>query len=149
VETLERFQQNQRIIEDFTTRTLEAFPSDFARLLYISSLRDLASGQYHHEGLAAIYPLQAVQEALAYCHEELFAKLLETPLEQQEWDLRACLATLRGDFWGVVARWQELESYRLLLPEGVPAYLHDLFCSNLRALLALMAEEHAICQPVS
>jgi hypothetical protein len=149
VETLEGFQQNRRVIEDFTTQTLAAIPSDYARLLYISSLRDLASGRYCHEGLAAIYSQEAVQQALTHCHKELFAKILETPLEQQEWDLRACLGTVQGDFWGIVARWQELELYRVLLPTGVPGYLQDLFCSNLRALLGLLAEEHATWQPAA
>ena len=149
METVERFQLNRRVIEDFTARTLAAIPSDYGRLLYVSSLRDLASGRYLHEGLAAIYPEEAVQQALARCHEELFARILETPLEQQEWDLRACLGALGGDFEAIVARWQELESYRLMLPAGVPGYLHDLFCSNLCALLGLFAEERATCQPVA
>lgn len=146
VKALERFQQNRRVIEDFTVWTLAGIPSDYSRLLYVSSLRDLASGRYVHEGLAAVYPEEAVQQAMTHCHEELFAKILETPLEQQEGDLRACLGALEGDFWDIVARWQELESYRLLLPAGVPGYLHDLFCSNLRALLGLLAEEHATWQ---
>lgn len=146
VETLERFQQTRRVIEDFTTRTLAAIPSDYARLLYVSSLRDLASGCYRHEGLAVVYPEGAVQQALAHCHEELFTKILETPLEGQEWDLRTCLKALEGDFWGMVTRWQELEVYRVLLPSGVPAYLRDLFCSNLRALLGILAEERATWQ---
>ena len=149
METLERFQLNRRVIEDFTARTLAAIPSDYGRLLYVSSLRDLASGRYLHEGLVAIYPEEAVQQALARCHEELFARILETPLEQQEWDLRACLGALGGDGGAIVARWQELESYRLMLPAGVPGYLHDLFCSNLRALLGLFAEERATCQPAA
>jgi hypothetical protein len=146
VEALERFQQNRRVIEDFTVRTLAAIPSEYGRLLYVSSLRDLASGRYVHEGLAAVYPGEAVQQGLTHCHEELFAKLLETSLEEQEWDLRACLSALEGDFWDIIARWQELESYRLLLPAGVPGYLHDLFCSNVRALLGLLDEEHATLQ---
>ena len=149
METLERFQLNRRVVEDFTARTLAAIPSDYGRLLYVSSLRDLASGRYLHEGLAAIYPEEAVQQALARCHEELFARILETPLEQQEWDLRACLGALGCDFGAIVARWQELESYRLMLPAAVPGYLHDLFCSNLRALLGLFAEERVTCQPAA
>ncbi len=149
VTSLEQFQQNRRVIEDFTSRTLAAIPTHYGRLLYISSLRDLASGRYCHEGLTAIYPEAAVQQALAHCHEELLAKILETPLAQQEWDLRACLGALEGDFWGIVARWLELESYRLLLPTGVPGYLRDLFCSNLRALLGIFAEEHFIWEPAA
>ncbi len=143
METLERFQQNRRVIEDFTARTLAAIPSDYARLVYVSSLRDLASGRYQHEGLTAIYPEESVQQALAHCHEELFLRILETPLEQQEWDLRSCLGGLQGDFWGVVARWQELDFHRVLLPLGVQGYLRDLFCSNLHALLGILTEERA------
>ena len=149
METLERFQQNRRVIEDFTSQTLAAIPCDYGRLLYIASLRDLANGRYRHEGLSAIYPEEAVQQALAHCHEELFAKILETSLERQEWDLRSCLGTLEGEFWGVAARWQKLEFYRVLLPTGATAYLRDLFCSNMRALLGLLAEEHASWEPAA
>lgn len=142
--TVDEFQRNRRVIEDFTSRTLAAIPSEYARLLYVSSLRDLASGRYLHEGLSAVYPEAAVQQALAHCHEELFARILETPLAQQEPDLQACLGNLEGDFRSVAARWLELQSYHLLLPTGVPSYLQDLFCSNLRALLGVFAEESAI-----
>ncbi len=149
METLERFQQYRRIIEDFTAHTLSAIPSEFGRLLYLASLRDLASGSYIHEGLSALYPEEAVQQALAYCHEEIFSKILEAPLEQQEWDVRACLGRLGGDFWAIVERWREVEFYRVLVPVGVPQYLQDLFCSNLRALLGVFAEEHFTWQPAA
>ena len=147
--SVEQFQQNRRVIEDFTKRTLAAISSDFARLLYVSSLRDLASGRYHHEGLSAVYPQGPVQQALAHCHEEVFARILETPLAQQEADLRACLGNLEGELPNIVARWQELQSYRLLSPTGVRSYLHDLFCSNLRALLGVFAEEQASAPPAA
>ncbi len=149
METLERFQQNRKVIEDFTARTLAAIPSVYARLAYVASLRDLGSGRYQHEGLEADYPEQAVHQALQHCHEELFARILETPLEQQESDLRTCVGCFEGDFGDVVARWQELEFYRLLMPTGIPAYLQKLFCSNLRALLGLFAEERASQQPAA
>ena len=149
METLERFEQNRRVIEDFTARTLAAIPTDYARLLYVASLRDLASGRYVHEGLSAVYPEEAVQQALAYCHEELYGRILETPLEQQEWDLRGCLGTLDGEFWEILERWRELEFYRMLVPLGLPGYLRELFCSNLRILLAVLAEERASLQKVA
>lgn len=138
-----RLQQNERVIEDFTSRTLAAIPSQFGRLLYVACLRDLGTGRYIHEGLTTVYPKEAVQQALAFCHQQLYAKILETPLEQQEWDLQACVESLEGDFGEIIERWQEVEFYRLLAPPGVPAYLRDAFCSNLRTLLAVLAGDLA------
>ncbi len=149
MESLERFQQNRRIIEDFTGRTLAAIPGNFSRLLYLSSLRDLASGRYVHAGLSTVYPEEAVQQALAQCHEELFHKILETPLEEQEWDLRLCLSKLEGDFWEIVDRWRDVDSYRIMIPIGQQPYLQELFCSNVNALLELLVEERPTFQPTA
>lgn len=142
--TLDRFeglQQNQQIVEDFTSRTLKCVPSQYGRLLYLASLRDLATGRYVHEGLASVYSVEAVQQALADCHQELFDRLLELPLEEQETDLIECLGSLEGDFDGVLGRWLEVEFYRLLVPLGAPAYLRDLFCANVRTLLNVLSAD--------
>ena len=143
METLERFRQNQRVIEDFTLHTLSAIPSGMGRLLHVATLRDVGSGRYCHEGLLELYAEPAVHQALAYCHEELFAKVLETPLAQQIGDLRVCLSAFEGTFGEIAERWRELEFYRVLVPLGTPTYLRELFCSNLRVLLELLARERA------
>jgi hypothetical protein len=132
---LEDFYQNRRVIEDFTSNTLATISGDYARLVYLSTLRDLSDGQYHHSGLTAVYSPEAVQQALERCHEEVFIRILETPLDKQEADLRVCLEKMSDSLGETVQRWKELEFYRVLIPTGVPGYLKDLFCSNLRALL--------------
>ena len=147
VETLERYQQSRRVIEDFSARTLAAIPTEFGKLLYLASLRDLASGVYFHEGLSALYPGPAVQQGLQFCHEELFFRILELPLEQQEGDLRLCISGLEGEFWGKVSRWKQTELHRLLVPSNVPAYLRELFHANVGALLQVLLEEHASLHP--
>lgn len=147
--TLEGFYQNRRIIEDFTSNTLAAISGDFARLVYLSILRDLSDGTYHHDGLTAIYPAEAVQQALERCHEELFTRILETPLDQQETDLRGCLQKMSSSLGETAQRWEELEFYRVLLPTGVPGYLKDLFCSNVRALLEWISAEDTRGMPTS
>jgi hypothetical protein len=148
METLERFQRNQKLIEDFSSRTLAAIPTDTARLLHVATLRDMASGRYRHEGLAALYSETAVDEALSYCHQEIFAKVLESSLEQQEQDLRACLGAMEGFVRETARNWLELEFYRVLVPLSTPAYLRDLFCSNVRMLLLLIGES-ARLQPAA
>ena len=141
--TLTQLQQNRRVIQDFTLTTLAGIPGLFARLTYIASLRDLSSGRYEHAGLAALYPDAAIQQALQLCHEQIFERILETPLSSQEEDLRACLAGMEGGLAVSVSHWRRMEAYRVLVPEAVPEYLKDLFCSNLRALLEILDEEHS------
>jgi hypothetical protein len=141
MKTLTQLQQNRRIVQDFTLTTLAGIPGEFARLAYVASLRDLSSGRYEHEGLAVIYPDEPIQQALQLCHEQIFERVLELPLSSQQEDLRACLAAMQGGFASTVTHWSSMESYRVLMPEHSPAYLKDLFCSNLRALLEILQQE--------
>src|SRR5262245_30334003 len=128
----------QPIIRDFTATTLAAIPNVFGRLIYIASLRDLSSGRYEHSGLAAVYSPDAVQEALKFCHLEIFTRVLEMPLSLQENDLTECLDNMPGPIEDTVAHWRQLESYRILPPEDAPDYLRELFFSNLRVLLEIL-----------
>ena len=128
------------MIEDFSSRTLAAIHTDFARLYYISSLKDCTTGRYEHEGLMSLYPENSVQSGLAHCHEELFSRILESPLQGQESDLRACLETAGDQFWNVVEDWRENQSIDEMCPQEVPGYLHDMFRSNMCALLAIFSE---------
>jgi hypothetical protein len=136
-----QLQQNRRIIQDFTLTTLVAIPGEFGRLTYIASLRDLSSGKYEHAGLAALYPDEAVQQALELCHEQIFERVLETSLAKQEADLKECLERMPGGLCSTLAHWRRMEAYRVLMPERAPGYLKELFCSNLRALLELLEKE--------
>jgi hypothetical protein len=140
MESLERFRQSKRVIEDFTGRSLAAIPNDFARLFYLSSLRDSPSSGYRHDGLATLYGDHPVQLALTHCHEELFVRILETPLEQQEWDLRLSLSGLDGGIAAALEHWKARADFEELLPQKLPGYLSDLFVSNLRALLEILSD---------
>ena len=139
MESGERFQQSRAVVEDFSSQTLAAISSVFGRLYYVSSLKDSDSGRYEHDGLTSLYPENAVQAALSHCHEELFSRILETPLREQERDLRACLGSAGDQYWDVIESWRENRSFQNMCPEGLPNYLHDLFCSNMGALLAVFS----------
>ena len=138
---LTQFQQNRRIIQDFTLTTLAGIPGEFGRLTYMASLRDLSSGRYEHAGLEALYPDEAIQQALSVCHEQIFERVLETSLARQESDLKECLSRMPGGLQTALTHWRRMEAYRVLMPERAPDYLKELFCSNLRALLEILQEE--------
>jgi hypothetical protein len=138
MEPLERFTRNKRIIDDFAGHSLAPIPTCFGRLLYIVSLRDLTTGDYSHQGLEDTYPVGGVNEALKYCHDEIFRQILEMPLAAQEADLRRCCAELEGGAGQLAGRWLELEYFRLMIPLGTPNYLRELFNSNFRAILELI-----------
>lgn len=139
--TLTQLQQNRRIIQDFASTTLASIPSMFARLGYMASLRDLSSGRYEHSGLTALYGEAAVQQALEQCHAEIFEKILENSLQEQEEDLRSYLSTTQDGLRRAVSNWREFAAYRTLLPAESPVYLRELFCSNLHVLLEILEGE--------
>lgn len=141
MESLERFQRSRAVIEDFSSQTLAAISSEFGRLYYVSSLKDSSSGRYEHDGLMSLYSENAVQAGLSHCHEELFSRILETPLKVQERDLSACLGSAGDLYWDVVESWRESRHFREMCPEGLPDYLQDLFCSNMAALLAIFSSK--------
>jgi hypothetical protein len=144
VESLERFTQNQRIIEEFVSQWLVAIPTALGRLAHVAMLRDNYTGRYHHPILQDAYSEPAVHQSLLYCHEELFEKVLENNFEQQEWDLRMCFAGMDPPPAEIAQRWLELELFRLFVPFGTPPYLRDLFCSNMRVILGLLVSEQAL-----
>jgi hypothetical protein len=143
MKVLTQLQQNGRVVQDFTLTTLEGLPGPFARLVHIASLRDLSTGRYEHAGLAVLYPDEAIQQALEMCHEQIFERILETPLKQQQEDLKTCLASMTGGYRQTVDHWLRLEAFRVLLPEDAPAYLKELFCSNMRVLLEILRQENS------
>ncbi|MGA8143851.1 MAG: hypothetical protein WB987_08195 [Candidatus Acidiferrales bacterium] len=143
MESLERFAQNQLIIEEYVSGWLAEISSDFGRLAHVAMLRDVTAGRYHHPALEKSYSEEAVHQALLYCHEELFARVLEMPLELQEWDLRMHFAGLNTPVGEIAFRWLELEYCRSFVPLGTPRYLRNLFLSNTRLLLSFLVNEHA------
>ena len=141
MESLERFTQNQLIIEEYVSQWLAPIPSEFARLADVATLRDVTSGHYHHPALEEVYPESAVHQALLYCHEELFEKVVRTPLHLQEWDLRTHFARMDAPVAEIAFRWLEIEHFRSFVPMGTAPHLRDLFLSNTRAVLGRLGQE--------
>jgi hypothetical protein len=145
----ESFDRNRKLTEDLTGRTLAAITSEYGKLLYLSSLRDLASGQYRHEGLEALYSTGSVQEALLQAHREVCSRIMEMPLARQEMDLLDSWKGFEAEPEDLIGNWKESEVYRTLLPAGLPDYMRTLFCSNIETLLSVFEADRATTQRAS
>src|SRR5260221_8088785 len=90
----EQLRIHRQILYDLALHYLEPLNGSFSRLAYLASLKKLSAPTYEHDPLAAVYGPQPVNEPLANCHEELFERLLEMPMAQQEEDLQQLVGTL-------------------------------------------------------
>ena len=116
-------------------------------MAYLFSLRDAATGKYVHETLASLYGAEAVDQVIAKCHEEVFERLLEMPLNAQKEDLQMYLASLP-------ARLREMSCVAAKLARSgcrlrAPSYLTELYRSNLAVLLELLQDDTSTARPNS
>jgi len=136
----EELRIHRQILYDLALHYLEPLTGGFARLAYLASLKSPSTSLYAHDRLSAIYGQEPVGQALAKCHQELFERLLEMPLAQQEEELRQFLGTFpEGVPEGVRSCQARIESW---IPAEAPDYLKELFRSNLTALLELLRERN-------
>ena len=135
---LEHLQTHRQILFDLTANYLERLNGAFQRLAYISGLRGLTSNRDVYDRLTAVYGADRVDQVLAKSHEELFERLLEMPLSVQEDDLRRHVSSLPGSFVENVKNCRELALS--WIPPNAPAYLTELYSSNLNALLELLLD---------
>jgi hypothetical protein len=145
----ETFDRNRKLTEDLTERTLASISSEYGKLIYLASLRDLASGVYRHEGLEALYSAGSMQEALLQAHREVCGRIMEMPLALQEKDLLSCWQGFEADAEGIIGNWKESEAYRTLMPFGLPDFMRTLFCSNIETLLSVFENDRATNLPAS
>ena len=144
---LEQLQTYQQILFDLTANYLEPLPTCYARLLYLSDLREPTSGRYIHEALGNVYGGDAVDRVISTCHEEVFERLLEMPLISQGEDLRGYLSSLSGTLPEKTLIYKDRA--KEWVPSCAPDYLRELYCSNLDALLELLRDDKSTVRPSS
>jgi len=135
---LENLQTHRQLLFDLTANYLDPLSDTFERLAYLAGLRQSSTDRYVHERLAAVYGSERVDQVLAKCHEEVFERLLETPLSSQEDALRRYVGSWPGSFVENVERCRSLAPR--WAPANSPGYLTELYSSNLNALLQLLQD---------
>jgi hypothetical protein len=135
---LENLQTHRQLLFDLTANYLDPLGDTFERLAYLAGLRQSSTGKYVHGRLAAVYGSERVDQVLASCHEEVFERLLETPLTSQEDALRRYVGSWPGSFVENLDRCRV--AARQWAPPNAPSYLTELYSSNLNALLQLLLD---------
>ena len=108
-------------IENVRKRTLVSFPSEMAKLVWLSSTRDYNTGRYDHDGMLSRYSPEITEAAFNLLHEEIFQQLAVAPLEFLVADLRAFFRlTLTNEMTGVQV-WRNIEPFRVVVPDLVCA----------------------------
>ena len=130
----------ERVSRDFEARTLNELSGYFSRLIYLASLRDYNTGQYHHYGLETRYSSEVVDEALHRCHIRLFEDLVALPLKDQTEDLLTFFESLKEEKARLVEAWERLRSYQILPPENCHPLARGLFDRNIEIILRILKE---------
>ena len=116
-------------------KTLQRIPTQFGRLHFLASLRDVLTGEYSHPPLSQLVGREITDRTLRHSHHEIFARWLSLSLERQKADLDEYLASS-----GAPA---ELSAYRALAPATAHQVEQQLYLTDLETLLELVRFENA------
>jgi len=131
-------------IEAIKRRELSGLRSEFSGLTYLASTRDYNSGRYYHEGLARRFSEEAMESALAACHEEIFERLVYSSLEELARQLEIYVSVIPEAPINVLRAWSKLEPFRVLMPMSSDQLSAELFVSNVRVALAILQGQRQV-----
>jgi hypothetical protein len=120
---------------------LQDLPNDLTRMIYLASLRDCNSGVYLHPQLSTGDRIEKADRALRTCHENIFRRLLTTPLQAYVLQLEEYIRYTRAERRTILKTWKSLQAYRATVPIGVLETSAELFCLNVEIALAVLEEE--------
>ena len=124
--------------DDLKNRTLANLKYDFAKVLYLSSLRDFSTGEYHHDGLALSFSESAATEAISVCHQEVFYSLVLSPLSSFIEQVDRFIRSSPKNYNKTFDAWEKLEAYNVAVPSDCDQTSIDLFRSNIKIAMALL-----------
>lgn len=121
---------------DLWRHTLSQIPTLFGKMMYLGNLRDPNSGEYHHHGLALVFGDKEAEKALRRNHKQAFSEWLTLTLDRQYGDLESYLDECSEERLTILGNWELVERWRVAIPATVNAAEKNLFCSDMRNLLA-------------
>lgn len=132
---------------DLVERNLSKIRGDFARLVYLASMRNYNTGEYHHDGLACVFTESVAERAIAICHREVFRRVVLCALKElvEQLELYAssnCLGPSE-----LVRIWERLQPYRATVPLECSPLTARFFVSNVKTALAILQSRQGRAHP--
>jgi hypothetical protein len=124
--------------EDLKNRTLLKLGYDFARLMYLSSLRDFSTGEYYHHGLSQSFSESAAAAAITACHEEVFYGLTLSPFDRFVAELERLIRSTRKDYKRTLEAWETLGAYNVAVPSDCDPTVARLYKSNVKIAMMFL-----------
>lgn len=137
----------ESLIDFVSHSVLGNLPNDLTRMVYLASLRDCNSGMYLHPELSHQRGVQAADEALRTCHEQVFRRLLGTRLSEYVTQLQEYIRYTRGEIFTVLKTWRSLQAYRATVPMSAVATSVDLYFLNIAIALEVVSKQAQESQP--
>jgi hypothetical protein len=133
-----KFESVEAARRDLEYRTLAKITGDFARLIYLASMRDYNTGEYHHEGLARQFTENLARKAFASCHQEVFRRLVLCSVRELVDELEIYVRSNGSTISEFVLVWEKLQPYTVAVPLQCSALSARFFALNIRAALAIL-----------
>src|SRR5438067_5892283 len=126
---------------DAWRKTLSQIPTVFGRLVYLSSLRDEASGRYVHDALSRLEGDEEADRTLRHNHQQIFSQWIASSLSDQKRDLDQYFTEIGG-------RIQSLWSHRNVVPPMAREVERQLYFADFETLLDLLQFDHDAAAPI-
>ena len=124
--------------KDLTNRTLAKIHGDFSRLIYLASMRDYNTGEYHHDGLACQFTEAVAGRAIEGCHREVFRRLVLCSVKKLVEQLELYADSNCPTSSDLVRVWEKLQPYTVTIPFECTLLTARFFTLNVRAALAIL-----------
>ena len=130
---------NPRSLPKQLELSLEHLPTAFSKLVFLTAVRDPYTGRYLHEGWTSVGSLEEIHSLLRGSHHEVFEFVCSMPIPRLCGELDDYLRSLSTPWDETIRVWNELETYRQMIPEGICLEEREFFTSQMHVALDVLA----------